>query len=31
MVGMISLGDVGQAATVELAAQYIKSVAAHHH
>jgi predicted transcriptional regulator len=30
MVGMISLGDVGQAATVELAAQYIKSVSAHH-
>jgi hypothetical protein len=29
-VGMISLGDVGQAATVELAAQYIKSVSAHH-
>jgi hypothetical protein len=27
---MISLGDVGQAATVELAAQYIKSVSAHH-
>jgi len=30
MVGMISLGDVGQAATVELAAQYMKSVSAHH-
>ena len=30
MVGMISLGDVGQAATVELAAQYIKSVSSHH-
>jgi CBS domain-containing protein len=31
MVGMISLGDVSQSATVELAAQYVKSVAAHHH
>ena len=30
MDGMISLGDVGQTATVELAAQYIKSVSAHH-
>jgi CBS domain-containing protein len=31
MVGMISLGDVSQSATVELAAQYVKSVSAHHH
>ena len=30
MVGMISLGDVGQFATAELAAQYVKSVSAHH-
>jgi len=31
MVGMISLGDVSQSATVELAAQYVKNVSAHHH
>jgi len=31
MVGMISLGDVSQSVTVELAAQYIKSVSSHHH
>ena len=31
MVGMISLGDVGQSATIELAAQYVKSVSSHHH
>jgi len=30
MVGMISLGDVSQFATAELAAQYVKSVSAHH-
>ena len=30
MVGMISLGDVGQYATAELSAQYVKSVSAHH-
>ncbi|MGQ0683708.1 CBS domain-containing protein [Bradyrhizobium sp.] len=30
MVGMISLGDVGQFATAELSAQYVKSVSAHH-
>ena len=30
MVGMISLGDVTQFATAELAAQYVKSVSAHH-
>lgn len=30
MVGMISLGDVGQFATAELAAGYVKSVSAHH-
>ena len=30
MVGMISLGDVGQFATAELAAQYVRSVSAHH-
>jgi CBS domain-containing protein len=30
MVGMISLGDVGQSASVELAAEYVKSVSAHH-
>jgi len=30
MVGMISLGDVGQFATADLAAQYVKSVSAHH-
>jgi CBS domain-containing protein len=30
MVGMISLGDVSQFATAELAAQYIKHVSAHH-
>jgi CBS domain-containing protein len=30
MVGIISLGDVGQSATADLAAQYVKSVSAHH-
>jgi CBS domain-containing protein len=30
MVGMISMGDVGQFATAELAAQYVKSVSSHH-
>ena len=30
MVGMISLGDVCQFATPELAAHYVKSVSAHH-
>ena len=30
MVGMISLGDVGQFATAELAAEYVKRVSAHH-
>ena len=30
MVGMISLGDVGQFASAELAAGYVKSVSAHH-
>lgn len=30
MVGMISLGDVGQFAGAELAAEYVKSVSAHH-
>jgi CBS domain-containing protein len=30
MVGMISLGDVSQFATAELAAQYVKSVSSHH-
>jgi len=30
MVGMISMGDVSQFATTELAAQYVKSVSAHH-
>ncbi len=30
MVGMISLGDVSQFATAELAAHYVKSVSAHH-
>ena len=30
MVGMISMGDVGQVATAELAAQYVKSISAHH-
>ena len=31
MVGMISLGDVSQYASAELAAEYLKSVSAHHH
>jgi CBS domain-containing protein len=31
MVGMISLGDVSHYATAELAAEYLKSVSAHHH
>ena len=30
MVGMISLGDVGQFAAADLASQYVKSVSAHH-
>jgi CBS-domain-containing membrane protein len=30
MVGMISLGDVGQSATVDLLTQCVKSVSAHH-
>jgi CBS domain-containing protein len=30
MVGMISMGDVSQVATAELAAQYVKSVSSHH-
>lgn len=30
MVGMISMGDVSQFATPELAAQYVKGVSAHH-
>ncbi len=30
MVGMISMGDVSQFANAELAAQYVKSVSAHH-
>ena len=30
MVGMISLGDVSQFATAEIAAQYVRSVSAHH-
>jgi CBS domain-containing protein len=30
MVGMISLGDVSQFAAADLAAQYVKSVSAHH-
>jgi CBS domain-containing protein len=30
MVGMISLGDVGQFAAADLAAQYVKSVSSHH-
>jgi len=30
MVGMISMGDVSQFATAELAAQYVKSISSHH-
>ena len=30
MVGMISMGDVSQFATADLAAQYVKSVSSHH-
>jgi CBS domain-containing protein len=30
MVGMISLGDLSQFATAEIAAQYVKHVSAHH-
>ncbi|MET4390544.1 CBS domain-containing protein [Bradyrhizobium sp. F1.4.3] len=31
MVGMISLGDVGQSATTDLLTQCVKGVSAHHH
>jgi len=31
MVGMISLGDVGQSATADLLTQCVKGVSAHHH
>jgi CBS domain-containing protein len=31
MVGMISLGDIGQSATGDLLTQCVKSVSAHHH
>ena len=31
MVGMISLGDVGQFATADLLSQCLKGVSAHHH
>ena len=31
MVGMISLGDVGQSATTDLLTQWVKGVSAHHH
>jgi CBS domain-containing protein len=30
MIGMLSLGDVGQAAPVELLSECVKSVSAHH-
>lgn len=31
MVGMLSVGDVGQSAPIELMSGYVKSVSAHHH
>lgn len=31
MVGMISLGDIGQSATADLLTQCVKGVSAHHH
>jgi CBS domain-containing protein len=31
MVGILSLGDVGQAASSELTTEVVKSVSAHHH
>jgi hypothetical protein len=30
MIGMLSLGDVGQSAPVELLSECVKSVSAHH-
>ena len=31
MVGIISVGDVGQSAPIELVSDYVKGVSAHHH
>ncbi|WP_394886005.1 CBS domain-containing protein (plasmid) [Mesorhizobium sp. AaZ16] len=31
MVGILSVGDVGQSAPIEQVSEYIKSVSAHHH
>jgi CBS domain-containing protein len=31
MVGMLSVGDVGQSAPIELVSDYVRSVSAHHH
>ncbi len=31
MIGMLSLGDVGHSASVEVLTQCVKSVSAHHH
>ena len=31
MVGILSVGDVGQSAPIEQVSEYVKSVSAHHH
>jgi CBS domain-containing protein len=31
MVGILSVGDVGQAAPIELVSDYVRGVSAHHH
>jgi CBS domain-containing protein len=31
MVGILSVGDVGQSAPIELVSDYVRSVSAHHH
>jgi predicted transcriptional regulator len=30
MIGILSVGDVGQSAPTELVSEYVKSVSAHH-
>ena len=31
MVGILSAGDIGQSAPIELVSEYVRSVSAHHH